>query len=158
MTRNENGQPITVAMIQAITAHCFDVPVQSMTSKRRFQKWAYPRMAAMVIARVMLPKVSYPALGRMFNRDHTTILYGERRAMRLAKKRPEFKDKLDAAFAGVMEFAPPPPPELKPAPEPKPKPIQAFHNLAKLAAPWRCKKCRGTHPANVLKCPVEAAS
>lgn len=58
---------------------------------RRHTRWLgerpYSRALhrAMMLARRYRPDVSYPALGRIFRRDHTTVIFGEGRCMGLLK-------------------------------------------------------------------------
>jgi hypothetical protein len=69
-----NGN-VLVAEIQLAVAADFAIPVGEMTSARRTQPFAFARQVAMYLSRELTP-YSLPHIGRMFRRDHTTILYG----------------------------------------------------------------------------------
>lgn len=60
------------------------VPVRTLLSDRREKGVACVRHAAMTLAYEMTPH-SFPALGRMFRRDHTTVMYAVRRCQALAE-------------------------------------------------------------------------
>lgn len=55
------------------------ITLEDMKSRSRKRQFAQPRQAAMVEIRRQLG-YSYPKIGRMFNRDHTTCLYACRKA------------------------------------------------------------------------------
>lgn len=90
----------TVKRVQRLAAHRFGVAEASMTSSRREGPAALARQVAMYAARELTP-LSYPALGRRFNRDHTTIIYGCKKVARMMAE--------DASFAakvrGIMREA-----------------------------------------------------
>ncbi len=59
--------------IIAATAGQYQLPAESFLTARR-RTMAHPRQVAMYLARVMAG-LSLPAIGRAFNRDHTTVIY-----------------------------------------------------------------------------------
>lgn len=80
--RSDDGR-IMVSGIVAYVADYFDLSVEDILSHRRPKKVATPRHIAMYLARE-LTLCSLPEIGRRIGgRDHTTALYGIRRAERL---------------------------------------------------------------------------
>lgn len=73
----DSPQAETVA-IMARVGKPFGVTPEMMQGPRRTRNIAWPRMAAMAAIRAEKPNLSYPAIGTLFNRDHTTILHGVR--------------------------------------------------------------------------------
>lgn len=63
-----------IARIQRTVAKHFGISVCELTSDRRFRKVARPRQIAMYLSKQLTPK-SLPAIGRHFNRDHTTVMH-----------------------------------------------------------------------------------
>ena len=68
------GKVITLA------AHRFDVPAKAIMSRARKEQYQGPRRAVVMIARDYLG-MTYPQIGRMMRRDHTSIIHAERRGM-----------------------------------------------------------------------------
>lgn len=58
---------------EAVCAH-FDVPLREMRSGRRHSQIARPRQVAMYLARKLTVR-SWPEIGRMFERDHSTVIH-----------------------------------------------------------------------------------
>ena len=53
----------------------FDISVQDLLSKNRERRYSWPRGLAYL--RIYCEtSMSYPQIGRLMNRDHTTIIYG----------------------------------------------------------------------------------
>ncbi len=71
---NETAKPLSVDAIQRRVAEYHDIRFADMTSKKRPQNIAVPRMVAMYIAR-KLTDMSLPAIGDSFNRNHATIIH-----------------------------------------------------------------------------------
>ena len=65
----------------------------------RTARLARPRMLAMYLCH-QLTSLAYPAIGRLFARDHTTVMHAVRRVPKLAARDPAF-----AAAAGEVEAA-----------------------------------------------------
>jgi chromosomal replication initiator protein len=66
-----------VALIQATVADSYGIARDRMKSAARDRPVAWPRQIAMYLARE-LTGFSLPSIGRMFNRDHTTVMYAIR--------------------------------------------------------------------------------
>lgn len=64
-----------IRRIIELTAQDFGVPAEEIVSDRRSQEITIPRQVAFYLARELTPS-SLPAIGRVFHRDHTTILSG----------------------------------------------------------------------------------
>lgn len=62
----------------------FDVSVEELTGRARTRPITDYRQVAMAVVRQMT-RASYPAIGRLFNRDHTTVMHGVARAERVPK-------------------------------------------------------------------------
>ncbi len=73
---------LTVLDVQSAVAWRFDMTVEKLLSKWRHRQVAHPRMVAMYLAREHTEH-SYPILGRLFRRDHTTVLHGVRKVRKL---------------------------------------------------------------------------
>jgi hypothetical protein len=69
-----------VSCIQRVVAGSYGLTMEQLMSNRRDCAW--PRQVAMYLSRELTPK-SYPGIGRLFNRDHTTVIH--------ACQRVEFK-------------------------------------------------------------------
>jgi chromosomal replication initiator protein len=63
-----------VAEIQAAVCDHYHIRQIEMVSQRRGRAVARPRQVAMYLARELTP-LSLPAIGRMFARDHTTVIH-----------------------------------------------------------------------------------
>lgn len=63
----------SVSDVQNLVCEYFDVPLLYMTSVRRNREHYIPRNVAMYLSHKFTDS-SYPAIGRMFKRDHTTII------------------------------------------------------------------------------------
>lgn len=72
----------------------FDQPVWVLKSAVRSRDVAYPRFAAMYALR-KVALMSLPQIGLLLNRDHTTIIYGCKRALEIAEEDTEFRMKLE---------------------------------------------------------------
>ncbi len=76
-----------------VTAHFGILPIE-MVSQRRSRFVARPRQIAMTLS-VELTPLSYPAIGRLFDRDHSTVMHAVKTVNRLCRE--------DAAFAATVE-------------------------------------------------------
>jgi chromosomal replication initiator protein len=95
--------PIAIADIQRAVSLAFKVPLIEMRSHRRGGGWlgrghsngrqlgAYERarMVAMYLSRE-LTGWSYPAIARLFDRDHTTVMHAVNRVEELASADADF--------------------------------------------------------------------
>jgi hypothetical protein len=78
---------VLVRDIQRVIASDFDVPAGTLCDPCKRKEFARPRQYAMLLARELTP-LSFTSLGRLFARDHSTIVTGVRSAeSRVAKDR-----------------------------------------------------------------------
>lgn len=96
----------TVSDIQRTVEETYGLPPQSMCSKRRVKEISHPRQIAYYLSR-KLTKKTYPALGRMFNRDHSTVVYGVQQARRRIASDPELRDQVEAIKERLSVDKPP---------------------------------------------------
>lgn len=90
-----SGPRLFVSHIQATVAAYYGIPVRHMTSDRRDWEVSHPRQVAMYLCAELTPK-SYPDLGRLFHRDHTTIIWAEKSVQRRMNADPEFAEDVRA--------------------------------------------------------------
>lgn len=69
--------------VQAIAAKEFGYALGTLLYGDRKRSLARARQAAMLVARRLPCAPSYPEIGKAFDRDHTTIVLGVRRAEKL---------------------------------------------------------------------------
>ncbi|HWY14396.1 MAG TPA: helix-turn-helix domain-containing protein [Rhizomicrobium sp.] len=91
----------TIAEIQRVTSEFFGLPHSAMTGPRRARRYARPRQIAMWLARD-ITALSLPDIGARFgNRDHTTVMWAERRIESLMAQDERFRDQVHAIRAAV---------------------------------------------------------
>jgi chromosomal replication initiator protein len=89
---------LTINAICAAVAEVWDYDLRLMTSPRRTNKLAIPRMMAYAACRQLRPDLSLPQIGRSFRRDHSTIINGcVKHKVRLAD--PAYAAKWQAVLA-----------------------------------------------------------
>jgi chromosomal replication initiator protein len=66
-----------LSVIRSTVADYYGIHLKDMMSPRRARAVAYPRQMAMYLSKDLTDK-SLPAIGRMFDRDHTTVLHAVR--------------------------------------------------------------------------------
>jgi hypothetical protein len=86
---------ISVRHIQDVVAADFGVPAETFRSPGKHAEIARPRQFAMLLARELTP-LSYPVLGKLFNRDHSTIIAGVRAAQKRVSSDRNLALKLEA--------------------------------------------------------------
>lgn len=69
--------PVTFDEIAQAVSERYGLSVQQLLSRRRTKQVALPRQVAMYLCRRLLD-ASYPRIGDLFGRDHTTALHGVR--------------------------------------------------------------------------------
>lgn len=82
MTREPTLHAIALAV-----AATFNMQPQLLREKSRLRRIARPRHIAMYLARE-LTDYSFPRIGQYFNKDHTTVLEGDRNIRNLIACRP----------------------------------------------------------------------
>lgn len=78
-----------VADILAISAYVFQLPLDRLKSHQRFKPLCRARFACYYVAREQ--GHSFPAVGRVMDRDHSTVLYGARQADMLLERDEIFR-------------------------------------------------------------------
>ncbi len=69
----------TIAEVQTVVAEMHAIPREALKSGCRKRIWAWPRQEAMKLARELTGQ-SYPQIAWHFgDRDHTTVLYADRK-------------------------------------------------------------------------------
>ncbi len=87
---------VTISEVQDAACKHFEVSREELLSTSRAQRLAWPRQAAMYLARELTHE-SLPAIGRHFgDRDHTTVLYACRRAHERLGKDGDARDAIQA--------------------------------------------------------------
>ena len=74
--------------IEAAVCSRFGLTPEILRSPRRNRAVARPRQIVMFLAREMT-ELSLPRIGAHFNRDHTTVLHGQRRIRALMADKPK---------------------------------------------------------------------
>lgn len=93
--QQENRQQVTVEMIQRRVAEVFDIRLNDMTSKRRPNNIARPRMVAMYLSRKKTGK-SLQEIGESFGgRDHGTVLHACRSVENWMESDPQFRQQVE---------------------------------------------------------------
>ncbi|QRG10061.1 hypothetical protein EZH22_30505 (plasmid) [Xanthobacter dioxanivorans] len=81
---------ITIRLIQRVVAEHFGITTSVLISHRRHKTIVEPRQIAVALCKRMTPR-SMPEIGRMFLRDHTTILHAIRKLDGLEVSSPEMR-------------------------------------------------------------------
>jgi chromosomal replication initiation ATPase DnaA len=79
--------PTIASIKQAVAAH-YNLPLEAMTRRCRLWEEVHPRQVAMCLSR-RLTEHSSPTIGRLFQRDHSTVLTGVAAAERRCRNNPE---------------------------------------------------------------------
>jgi chromosomal replication initiator protein len=86
--------PVTFDDIAQAVCERYGLTVQQLLSRRRTQHVAVPRQVAMYLCRRLM-EVSYPHIGDLFGRDHTTALHGVRTISSRLKRDPGLQATVD---------------------------------------------------------------
>lgn len=80
---------------RAVCAH-YDISMMDILSARRTVNLVRPRQVAFHLCRRLTPR-SYPEIGRRFGgRDHTTVMFGDKKITRLVSEDADLKAVVDA--------------------------------------------------------------
>lgn len=97
---------ITARSVAIFSADHFDLTFADLCSQARPRHIARARQVTMYCMRLLVPRMSLPAIGAMLGgRDHTTVLHGIR-AVEALMKRGELiadVDRITAAFAATSD-------------------------------------------------------
>ena len=83
--RGETGRRITMEMIERIVCTHFKVTSEDIRSTKRSNDIAYPRQIAMYLCHE-LTDVSWPTIGGIFNRDHSTVIHAHKKIQSLTSE------------------------------------------------------------------------
>lgn len=86
-----SGMQISAATIMAATAEYFDTTVEELRGPGKARPLAQSRQIAMYLCRE-LTDLSLPKIGQAFGRDHTTVMYAERKIRNEMAERREIFD------------------------------------------------------------------
>ena len=86
-----------MADIAAAVSEHFGFSVRDLRGPRKFRKLAYPRFLFCLLARELALK-TFPEIGAYLSRDHTTVIYAERKAREMI----EADDGMAAAFLSIQ--------------------------------------------------------
>ena len=75
-----------------------------LTGPRRARQYARPRQVCMYLIRERCPHMSLPMIGRIMNRDHTTIMHGLERVQDLLETAPEFRKYMQRAVDQIASL------------------------------------------------------
>ncbi|MCV7316618.1 chromosomal replication initiator protein DnaA [Mycolicibacillus parakoreensis] len=86
-----SSMQISSATIMAATAEYFDTTVEELRGPGKSRALAQPRQIAMYLCRE-LTDLSLPKIGQSFDRDHTTVMYAQRKILaEMAERREVFE-------------------------------------------------------------------
>lgn len=88
---NETSATPTLRDIEAAVCARFGLTPEILRGPKKHRGIARPRQIVMFLAREMTP-LSYPRIGAHFNRDHTTVLFAQRRITELIEKKPKLAE------------------------------------------------------------------
>ena len=94
----------TLVNIAREVCRSFNITKEDFLSYRRFHSIVKARHAAYLLSRD-LTTCSFPQIGGFYNRDHTTIMHGARKASAWIKHTPDYANKLAeirALFSQIM--------------------------------------------------------
>lgn len=86
-----NTMQISAATIMAATAEYFDTTIEELRSPGKTRALAQSRQIAMYLCRE-LTDLSLPKIGQAFGRDHTTVMYAQRKILSEMAERREIFD------------------------------------------------------------------
>lgn len=96
---------MTVADIVAAASEVFGVSERDILGPDRTAHFVRARQACFLVAHETVG-LSMPVIGRLMNRDHTTVSFGVRRAQALAKADPDYAEEVQrlTRVAGAPVF------------------------------------------------------
>lgn len=94
----------TIAAIQEVVAEWFCISLIEMRSDRRARRVARPRQIAMFLARELTTQ-SLPAIGRRFQRDHTTVMHAINKVQQLIAVNRDIAATIDAIRQALCRVA-----------------------------------------------------
>ncbi|MFT4125107.1 MAG: chromosomal replication initiator protein DnaA [Gordonia sp. (in: high G+C Gram-positive bacteria)] len=101
---NSDALEISAATILAITAEYFDITVDELRGPGKTRALAQARQISMYLCRE-LTDLSLPKIGDTFDRDHTTVMYAERKIRKEMTERRKVYDHVQELTARIKKRA-----------------------------------------------------
>ncbi|MGV9671559.1 chromosomal replication initiator protein DnaA [Gordonia sp. NPDC003504] len=101
---NSDSLEISAASILAITAEYFDISVEELRGPGKTRSLAQARQISMYLCRE-LTDLSLPKIGETFDRDHTTVMYAERKIRKEMAERRKVYDYVQELTARIKQRA-----------------------------------------------------
>ncbi|MGW0038106.1 chromosomal replication initiator protein DnaA [Gordonia sp. NPDC003376] len=101
---NDGTLEISAASILAITAEYFDISVDELRGPGKARSLAQARQISMYLCRE-LTDLSLPKIGETFDRDHTTVMYAERKIRKEMAERRKVYDHVQELTARIKQRA-----------------------------------------------------
>ncbi len=95
---------ITAAIIMAVIAEYFDTTIEELRGPGKTRSLAQSRQIAMYLCRE-LTDLSLPKIGQAFGRDHTTVMYAERKIRAEMAQRHEVFDQVKELTTRIRQRA-----------------------------------------------------
>ncbi|NDZ92979.1 chromosomal replication initiator protein DnaA [Streptomyces sp. SID6673] len=101
---NSGTLEVSAASILAITAEYFDISVEELRGPGKTRSIAQARQISMYLCRE-LTDLSLPKIGETFDRDHTTVMYAERKIRKEMAERRKVYDHVQELTARIKQRA-----------------------------------------------------
>ena len=101
---NSGTLEVSAASILAITAEYFDISVDELRGPGKTRAIAQARQISMYLSRE-LTDLSLPKIGETFDRDHTTVMYAERKIRKEMAERRKVYDHVQELTARIKQRA-----------------------------------------------------
>ncbi|WP_435083989.1 chromosomal replication initiator protein DnaA [Gordonia hongkongensis] len=101
---NSGTLEVSAASILAITAEYFDISVEELRGPGKTRSIAQARQISMYLCRE-LTDLSLPKIGETFDRDHTTVMYAERKIRKEMAERRRVYDHVQELTARIKQRA-----------------------------------------------------
>ncbi|WP_216892019.1 chromosomal replication initiator protein DnaA [Nocardia alni] len=93
---------ITASTIMAVTAEYFNTTLEELTGPGKARPLAQARQIAMYLSRE-LTDLSLPKIGQAFGRDHTTVMYAEKKVRKEITERRRVYDQVQELTARIKQ-------------------------------------------------------
>jgi chromosomal replication initiator protein len=99
---DSTGLEITAATIMAVTAEYFDTSIEELCGPGKARALAQARQIAMYLCRE-LTDLSLPKIGQTFGRDHTTVMYADKKIRKEMAERHRTYNQVQELTARVKQ-------------------------------------------------------
>ena len=98
-----SAEPLKVSADKIIRAVCseFGISLSDIRSRSRSVKYTVPRHTASYLIRTKT-NMSYPAIGKLFNRDHSSVISSVEKAEAMLSSDPDYKERVDKILAKIQ--------------------------------------------------------